>query len=354
MQAGADLRFLVAALRAAYEPAAQLQLENPAFNPDWAGFIKLAQRHRVEGLAWDGLCAGGIRIPSDASDLLRDSAQRIAARNLDRLMASSRVSASFQEGGIDHLFLKGLALGALAFPRPHAKDCCDIDLLVAPDQLGDAGRRLHALGYRLIEPRDMGSLEQWHQRRKESVWVDVASNCQIDLHTRLADNPGLIAGIGLRSPRQKIPIDGVTLETLADAPLYAYLCVHGASSAWFRLKWLADLHGFMLARSGGHFEAWLDYATAHGAERASALAAMQLRRWFDFAHPAGRPGQPAAATMIRLLDRIATRQVTSLQEPTQRPLGTLGIHLTQALAKPGLGFAVRDMTRQAVDILTRA
>ena len=39
------------------------------------------------------------------------------------------------------------------------------------------------------------------------------------------------------------------MPTLADEPLYAYLCVHGASSAWFRLKWIADLNALLAGRT---------------------------------------------------------------------------------------------------------
>ena len=64
----------------------------------------------------------------------------------------------------------------------------------------------------------------------------------VELHRRLADSLELIPGIGVGSPRQEVEVaPGVVLPTLAPDELFAYLCVHGASSAWFRLKWVTDL-----------------------------------------------------------------------------------------------------------------
>ena len=67
-------------------------------------------------------------------------------------------------------------------------------------------------------------------------------------------------------------LDG-SLRTLGDAELFAYLCVHGASHCWFRLKWLADLN------------AWL--AGQARATRSSASTATP-RRWGSGPAPARR------------------------------------------------------------------
>ena len=68
------------------------------------------------------------------------------------------------------------------------------------------------------------------------------------LHTRVADHPDLLSQVGIDSPIQIVTVaKHIALPTLARDELFAYLTVHGASSAWFRLKWITDLAA-LLAR----------------------------------------------------------------------------------------------------------
>jgi hypothetical protein len=49
-----------------------------------------------------------------------------------------------------------------------------------------------------------------------------------------------------------------------------------------------------------------------------------------------------------LLSRAAFRMMTNGEsDPTDRPLGTLPIHWTQLLLKPGLSFKLSELRRQA-------
>jgi hypothetical protein len=40
---------------------------------------------------------------------------------------------------------------------------------------------------------------------------------------------------------KSVRVGGATFSTLCDDELFLYLCVHGATHVWFRLKWLADV-----------------------------------------------------------------------------------------------------------------
>ena len=58
----------------------------------------------------------------------------------------------------------------------------------------------------------------------------------------------LLRQVGLGSPTQEVAVLDGSLRTLGDKELFAYLCVHGASHCWFRLKWLADLNAWLAAK----------------------------------------------------------------------------------------------------------
>ena len=158
---------------------------------------------------------------------------------------SRALSAHFASADIPVLFVKGLTLGKLAYGDIATKAAVDIDLLIEPRRLAEAAALLDANGYQRVQPSramTMTQLAAWHALRKESTWRKRDSRLQVDLHTRLADNDRLIPAIGIGSPRQTVELlPAIALPTLRRDELFAYLCVHGASSAWFRLKWICDL-----------------------------------------------------------------------------------------------------------------
>lgn len=344
------LRWLTLVVRSSYDPSARAPLARAAARLNWAHLLALAARHRVEGLAWDGVSQADVSVPADVAATWRRRAERSAAIQLRHSVTVAKLADRFAAAGIDVLFLKGAALAAIAYPRPVAKDSCDIDLLVQPVDIVRAASLLGSLGYRNSVPGPDRALWQWHRRRKESVWLNPDTDVQIDLHSRLTDNPALIPAIGMSSARREVAVAGRMISTLSDAPQFAYLCAHGASSAWFRLKWLADLHAFILANGAHCVDHWHAEAVLAGVGRTSVLALQLLRDWFDF-------DSPVAASRCGRLTEIALAlcrdQLTNPHEPTERRFGTLTIHLMQMLQGHGPSFAAHEAIRQTMDLIRR-
>src|SRR5205085_5632515 len=109
-------------------------------------------------------------------------------------------------------------------------------------------------GYQRVIPAASTALSTWHVDRKESLWSRSNERLHVELHTRLTEIPRLIPSIGINSPTRQVEImPGTSLPTLTEDELFAYLCVHGASSLWFRLKWITDLAA-LLCRSNAEIE----------------------------------------------------------------------------------------------------
>jgi hypothetical protein len=209
-------------------------------------------------------------------------------------------------------------------------------------------------GYRLSTPRHRRALRSWHERRKESVWGK-DGGLPLELHTRLADNPQLIPSITVGSPTQSVDVAaGIRLPTLAVDELFAYLCVHGASSAWFRLKWIADLAAILDGLPPAELERLHDRSLQLGAGRASGQAMLLADRLFGTLGESSLRSELERDSRIRWLAESASRQLagrTDPREPTTVPLGTWRIHLTQFLLKPGPRFKLGEIVRQARDAL---
>jgi hypothetical protein len=316
-----------------------------------ARVVRLARFHRVQGLVWRAVNEAG---PADLGELqvLRGDASVIAAENLKAAAECTGILADCERAGLQIIFLKGLTLGALAYGSAALKAAVDVDLLIGPGEVRRAAELLDARGYRLLIPGSLQSLERWHRIRKESVWLQPTSGVQLDLHTRVADNRMMIPTIGIGSDLSRVDIgNGVDLPTLSPVENFAYLAVHGASSAWFRLKWISDFAALLAATSANHIEKLYGQSLELGAGRAPAQALLLADRLFgSLANNTALRNELLAHRTNRVLFDAALKQLAGRSdplEPTSRALGTLRIHWTQFLLMPGLGFKSSELWRQA-------
>jgi hypothetical protein len=322
---------------------------------DWSRFIALSRRHRIQGLAWNALAQQADQLPSETAAMLSSEARAIAATNLAIAAECAELQQAFGQAGVPLLFVKGLTTGALAYRSPMLKMGWDIDLLVDPGDLVAAAGLLGERGYTLRLPASLDWLQSWHGWSKESVWAKDGV-LHVELHTRLADNLRLIPAIDVHSSRHMVEIaPGTSLPTLAPEELFAYLAVHGASSAWFRLKWISDFAALIDGRSAEEIEGLYRRSQELGAERAAGQALLLADRLFDVLEPVPSLRQVLANDhATRLLCRAAWQLMTrGAHEPTERPMGTLAIHWTQFLLQRGLAFKFSELSRQVEALLKR-
>lgn len=322
---------------------------------DWARLVAVARRHRIEGLVWDGLRRAGADVPTREAELLAAAASDIARQNLRLTAESLRLRSLFNAAGIDILFVKGVTLGRLAWGTIGLKMGWDIDVLIPPADVGTAAALLEREGYALHTPEGPAAREKlafWHVHWKESVWIAPASGIAVELHTALSDNPALLAGVGMDSPRQAADVGGGgALPTLATEPLFAYLAVHGASSAWFRLKWIADVGALLAPFSPQEIERLYRAALPLGAGRAAALALLLCHRLFETPVPATLLAELRRDRMTRWLLALSVRKLAGRAEARELEdtrLGTATIHLLQFGLDKGMRFKLGELRRQLV------
>jgi hypothetical protein len=321
-------------------------------NLDWSRFLRVVRRHRVQGLVWNALKAEDV--PGPVAEALAADAASIGIANLRAALESKELLERFECAAIPLLFVKGLTVGALAYSNPTLKMGWDIDLLVRDDDLVQAADLLCERGYDRVVPA-RGDLRTWHNRRKESVWTLASHDVHVELHTRLSDNPDLLSGLGADSPRQAVEVaPGIALPTLAKDQLFSYLTVHGASSAWFRLKWITDLAALLHGESADEVERLYDRSQQLGAGRAAAQALLLAERLYAIGIGDGLRGRLYADPVNRWLVSVAKEQLGSLREPTERFLGTASIHLSQLFLLPGWRFKASDTSRQLKDMMGAA
>lgn len=350
MAISSEFRFLTECCRFSF--ASEDEASAPkARQLDWPLVLRLARFHRVQGLVANALPTAPGGLPEEIAGEILNDAKEIVADHLTSAAESQRLLTDFTDAEVPLLFIKGLTLGVLAYVKPSLKASVDIDLLIDPADLERAARLLQRNGYALQIPKgaDSEKLERWHRSSKESVWIKDAPAIQIDLHTRTSDNRCLISEICVNSPRQWVDVgSAIRLPTLANEELFAYLAVHGASSAWFRLKWIADFAGLVSGRSPDEIVRLYRSSQELGAGRSAGQALLLADTLFGTlsgAEPLREEliGDPAT----RQLHRAALRLVSGeAREPTERLLGTMTMHWTQFLLLPGFNFKFSELSRQ--------
>jgi hypothetical protein len=139
------------------------------------------------------------------------------------------------------------------------------------------------------------------------------------------------------------------LPTLRTDELFAYLCVHGASSAWFRLKWITDVAALLHGRETDEIQHLYQRSQELGAGRAAAQALLLADTLYgtlatNRSLRTSLSGDRASLWLARaVLNRLSSARPA---EPTTHPLGTALIHWSQFFMLPRLGFKVSEFVRQ--------
>lgn len=339
-----EFALAAACCRWTYSSEGADEVERLAESTDWQAFLATCRRHRVQGLAWHALSGLRVALPAPVQIALAGDARAVAEHGLRAAGESARLCSAFRAANLPLLFLKGLALGKLAYGNPFLKMGWDIDVLVRPADVVSAASLLASLGYKLKVPGQAALLARWHRSRNQSIWC-LGDRIFVELHSHVIDLPELLPAISAASPRQFVTVaPGVELPTLADDEQFAYLCVHGGWSAWFRLKWITDLAAFLHGRGGGAIEMLYNRSEQLGAGRTAAQALLLARMLYDIPLPAGLSDR-LNGSLNSWLTRAALRCMLD-GEPTDRPLGTLPIHLTHFFLKDGLSYKLSELRRK--------
>jgi hypothetical protein len=265
---------------------------------DWGALVDVAGRHRIEGLVFTALRRAGVTPPPPFAERLGERAAAIARRGLQQAAESVRLQRVLDAAGAPNLIVKGVALDALAWGRLGLKQAWDIDILVDPGDVETAAAVLARQGYAVAKPKglDEEGWRLWVAHAKEGEWVHGLTGAVVELHWRLTDAATLLPGLTARSPGRTLavaPGSPLTVRTLPAPETFAYLCVHGTSHAWSRLKWLADVGALVAQLETSERLELHRAAVALGAGRCSAVTMALCARLLQIPLP------PALADEIR-------------------------------------------------------
>jgi hypothetical protein len=318
---------------------------------DWGRFAEVAARHRIEGLAHDALAAAAVPTPGPVAAALALAATQIARQNLAFAAEAGRLAAALDDTGLPYLFVKGVTLNILAYGSLALKRAADIDIAVDRGAYGEAVRVLRRAGYACQAPgadADDARILRYAGQTKHTLWT--RNGIPVELHGSLVDSPLMLKGVSVHSPQQRVAIaPGLALPTLAKDELFAYLCVHGATHAWSRLKWLADVAALLKHDPPAEIERLHRRAIDLGGGRSSAQALLLCAQLLGTALP-GRLERSLRGDRAHLfLVRSALRSMLvgdGRAELDEGVLSTAAIHVSHFRLMPGWRYKAAELRRK--------
>jgi hypothetical protein len=210
---------------------------------DWKHIIGLASYHCVIPLLRASLLQSNVTLPKDAQRRLdglfsaRAGLSLIYARELARLQ--------LRQNGIRAIVLKGPALAVQLYRSASLRECRDLDILVAKEDLPRAISVLHASGYRL--DRSYEGRPDTFQTDKHLLFVHQDTRGRLELHWAIS-----IPSRQLELPfemlwnnRDEVSVLGTVASVPGRTDLPLILAVHGSSHYWTSLKWVCDVATFL-------------------------------------------------------------------------------------------------------------
>ena len=344
--------FMLLAACCEWPPAASrdlriLAIANGELN--WPLFGKLVSRHRVEGLVHRALSSSGAAVPEPEKAWLSDAASSIGMNNLLQAAESARLHTLLGEAGIVALFLKGATLSQLVYKMLGVKQAWDIDLLVPRDQASAAAAILRSAGYERTLPGPEFSDEAGAALWKETLWTHVKSGLVVELHTALVDNPRLLPSVSARPELQLVRLGpGMEVPTLEKDQLFAYLCVHGATHAWARLKWLADVAALLKSEGPAETERLYRRSLELGVGRSSAQALLLCNELLSLPLPEALARELRQDSKLKWLESLAISAMAGrgATELDSTVFGTVVINLSHFLLGKGWSYKRSELIRK--------
>ena len=301
-------RFTCAAVRWPRSAARDEQLRELAPGLDWARVRHLAMRHRVGGLVAHAIAGAGLALDPEMDKWVAETQARIARADALTALETRRVLGALAQRGIVPIVFKGQPLARLAYGEARVKQAWDLDLLLARGEVAPAVEALAALGYRGNFPRGVSTAVL--DFRHELTLQHPDDGLAVEPHWHASLIPRLPHGIGTRRAGVRID-DGQGVDTLAKEDWLPYLALHGATSLWARLKWLADFDALLAQLSDSEIETLPEVAASRGVGPAMVLALALRTRVFGPLQPPAVQEQLTRSWSLRLLLRWSEQALTA-------------------------------------------
>lgn len=206
---------------------------------------ELIERHRLSSRQADDFLGNDRCAPDRISQM----------KKLQQLGYFLKLTDEMKEEGLNGILLKGPALSQKVYGDPFYRTSHDFDLLFDANDLSRAIQFFESRGFEGVKFKWPES-EKNQERAKELInqyfIFHREQNVSIEIHWKLFDrrfaDPSVAEKLVWENTTT-VEINGHSLKTLDGEFELLYLVIHGSLHAWFRLKWLVDIHEILKRRT---------------------------------------------------------------------------------------------------------
>jgi Uncharacterised nucleotidyltransferase len=217
----------------------------------WDRLLRRASAHQILPLVYQNLRAlDFFGVPRDARTHLTLTFRRNALRNEFLARELSRVLWILSDARVPVIPLKGVALAERLYGDPARRVCSDLDILVPPDTVPRARRRLLDLGYTSPFSEDFFLKHQFLTSADCSLLNEESTlPYLLEVHWTLLQHSSKDQQVmqDLWSQARPQECSGSTIYKMTPEWELLYLAAHAAYHKWHTLKWLADIHDLCLS-----------------------------------------------------------------------------------------------------------
>lgn len=212
---------------------------------DWNLFVELVHHHRTHVLSYSNLSRHARNyVPENIWQQLKAMNDQTRIRALQHAAELARLCKKFTELDIVALPLKGVLLSQELYGDPGIRQSKDLDILIKPKDLDKTATMLEEEGYRpaLLSHNILTARHKEHIRNAlhHLEYFHESKHINLEIHWNCVFwQPAQVAE--LWNHCRQIEWLGVNMNCLDDEARLLYLCDHGTSHQWFRLKWLGDI-----------------------------------------------------------------------------------------------------------------
>jgi len=306
---------------------------------DWSRLLRIAHRNRVKGLVFSSLSTQGDRVPIAVLKELRAASLSLLRDNVIAARYATHLTDEFAASGMSVATVKGAPLGQMLYKTLHLRHGKDIDLLVAEASLEAADSALRREGHIRYAPPLSATpkeLQAYRIYRSHYEYEPGPGRPQVELHWRLHLNPHFGPASYPEPEWQTVAFEpGIRIRTLGDLDLLCYLCAHGSTHAWSRLKWIVDV-ATMLAAHPDLAGPLLERSRQQNTERAAAQALLLAHDLFGTPIPSAMAAPPIAVRLLRGIARDTLTFGGAEQEIADGPFLLRQVYFSQLLLSTSL------------------
>jgi len=239
-----EMELILACCRNARDPAAEdAVLQKVNSGVDWDLLVELMEFHGVTLVVGRKLSViGSSRVPENLLERSRCWEIEAARQNLGQTVELLRIIELLQEGGVEVIPFRGMALAAQLYGELTVRQSSDIDLIIRQQDVLTVKRILSSAGYAppsCLSPAQEAAFvrvacvyELWNRDRK----------VRLELHWKDSQHVALpLPDNFVWKGSQFTSFGGRQVRTLAQETLLLLLCAHGTKHCWQQLRYVSDV-----------------------------------------------------------------------------------------------------------------